>query len=44
VEALLSSIEHAAVVVDADGTPLRAHSAYRPLYSESALVPLDEQG
>jgi PAS domain-containing protein len=44
VEALLSSIEYAAVVVDADGTPLRANAAYRRLYSESVLVPLHEQG
>ena len=32
------------MVVEADGTPLRANAAYRRLYSEGALVPLDEQG
>jgi hypothetical protein len=32
------------VVIEADGTPLRANAAYRRLYSEGALVLLDEQG
>ena len=32
------------MVVEADGTPLHANAAYRRLYAESALMPLDEQG
>ena len=43
-EALLSSIEDAALVVDADGTPVRANAVYHRLIGDSALVPLDEQG
>jgi two-component system CheB/CheR fusion protein len=43
-EALLSSIEDAALVVDAGGTPVRANAAYHRLIGDSALVPLDEQG